>query len=139
MKLCGNKLFKKLNDGCVWEEKTAGYWRTEKDVSTIEENDDYYLLPFPVIHVVDGFDIFKHNEFLIKLMYVESKKAKSRNFKGFSKNRWDGSKNGTHEFTYNGWVWPCGYFTYLSQGVLPSRSFYKFITKDDCENLPTYL
>lgn len=124
----GQDTYDSLNEDCVAPEKTAGFWRQKPGVFGSGS------LPFPVALKLKSFDL---QLFLVMLAAVESK-AKKNHCKGCSTHRWDGSKNGSVDFQYNGWKWPSGYATYIQQGVLPSAAFYKFVMGYELEGLPPF-
>jgi len=125
-KYSGKDTYERLNSNCVVPEKTAGMWREKPRVTSKEQ------LPFPVALKLKTFDV---DAFLKKLSSVENK-AQCRHFKGWSTHRWDGSKNGSADYKYKGWVWPSGYRTYIEQGVLPSAAFFEFIMGHSLKGLP---
>ena len=130
----GMATYCKLNIGCAQQPKTAGFWRENEK---IKEGDRYpvgSLLPFPVMLKLEAYHL---DEFLTQLSKIE-RKARSKRFKGWSTNRWDGSSNGSSEFNYKGWRWPAGYRTYLEGGLLPSKTFFKFIMGYDLPGLQQF-
>lgn len=126
----GQRAWSRLNIGCQTQSKTAGFWR-----QTFEKSSPFLganSLPFPVRMKLETFE----KEAFLKQLTIEERKATKRPMKGWSTNRWDGSKNGSTEFQYKGWRWPCGYRTYIEGGVLPSAQFFKFIMGYDLAGLP---
>jgi hypothetical protein len=124
----GQRAWGRLNFGCQTQPKTAGFWRESIEKSTELGGS----LPFPVRMKLETFE----KEAFLKQLAIEERRATKRNMKGWSTNRWDGSKNGSAEFQYKGWRWPSGYKTYLEGGVLPSASFFKFIMGYELPGLP---
>lgn len=107
--------------------KVFGYWRMEplKEMSK---------LPFPVAVEVAGYDKTK---FMAALKTFMSECDVVAN-KGFSPNRWNGSKNGTREYFHpSGWRMPEGAVYYLSRGVPPTQEFYKAVTGKTNSKLPS--
>jgi hypothetical protein len=130
----GQKTWCKLNIGCYQEPKTAGFWRESAPFDPKERFPAGQRLPFPVRMKLETFDL---DAFLTKLEKVEAK-AHRNHFKGWSTNRWDGSQNGSCELKYKGWRWPVGYRTYIEGGLLPSKTFFKFIMGYELEGLPAF-
>lgn len=130
----GMKTWCKLNIGCYQAPKAAGFWRESAPFSEKDRYPAGQRLPFPVKLKLETFDL---DAFLKQLSKIESK-AQSAHYKGWSTNRWDGSRNGSSEFKYKGWRWPAGYRTYIERGVLPSKTFFKFIMGFDLEGLQAF-
>lgn len=66
-------------------------------------------------------------QFVAQLSRVEAK-ARKRGYKGSSKCRVCGQRNGSYEFDYRGWVWPEGLKHYIIEhNVKPSGRFIIFI------------
>ncbi len=66
-------------------------------------------------------------ELLTKLCKLESIASKRR-FKGSSKCRVCGQRNGSVEFTYKGWTWPSGFKHYIEDHwVRPSKDFISLV------------
>ncbi|MNQ80700.1 hypothetical protein D3C85_956910 [compost metagenome] len=125
----GLHVYNKMNKDCFWDEKRAGFWRMSMVIPTSGKK-----LPYPVVTTCFGY---KKAEFIFLLEELQAK-VKPHVFRGFAPNRWTGEFNGCAEFRVDGWHWPEGYITYLKEGVLPSRSFYQFVTGKDLKGLPTY-
>lgn len=124
----GLTTFNKLNKGCYWDNKRAGFWRPSAALLPGER------LPFPVITTCFGYS---KTAFIARLEEVQAD-LQPRVFRGMAKNRWTGEFNGCAEYRVDGWHWPEGYLTYLKAGVLPSGEFYQFVIGRHLKGLPTY-
>lgn len=124
----GKKWDNLINAGSRFPALKEGYWRAHLRRTPSDS------MPFPVKASVSGYN---KKEFVAAL---EAKQApmKLRTFRGYSPHRWSGLNNHNGEYTdrTTGWNWPQGYITYVQQGVLPSRAFYKYIMGRDNPSLP---
>lgn len=123
----GKEWFDKANGSSKRRAKVEGYWRTSL-------NKGLSSLPFPIPYKVKGFN---KASFIASLL-AKQKIAKLGESRGMSPDRWSGAKNGSKEYSLDGWSWPSGYIKYVRHDVPPSRAFYKFIMGKDLTTLPTY-
>lgn len=67
-------------------------------------------------------------DFLRVLSYVEQTHAAKKTYRGFSRCRVCGNRNGSEEFSLEGWTWPSGYSHYVKQhDHKPTKLFLAFI------------
>jgi len=63
-----------------------------------------------------------------KLLKAMEKVARCRGYKGSSKCRICGKRNGSMEYSYKGWTWPEGYMHYIrDHNVRPPLKFVAFV------------
>jgi len=126
-------LFFELNDDTSFPKisnkgvnfQTFGFWRPTPSKGAT---------PFPVAMKVPGYS---KTDFVKRLKAKEARASKWPE-RGFSPNRWDGTKNGiqTYYSASAKLLWPEGTMTYLKAGVPPSRAFYKFVMGKELAALP---
>ncbi len=104
-------------------DKRIGFWRKEVD------KDETGPLPFPHLSALKATDMF-----LKKVGYIQSRMSRLdgrvKCYKGTSRCRLCGDRNGSREYVLNGYVWPSGYLHYLEKhDIEPDKGFVNFISK----------
>jgi len=73
----------------------------------------------------------KDNIEFAKMLQALESKAKVKGFKGSSKCRICGCRNGSREYHYKGWLWPEGFIHYiLKHNVKPPEGFIRFVLRE---------
>lgn len=122
-----------LNFGCSFPEDTEGYWRHSPQKPAA---DVYEKLPWPVARDIPGYNPL---DFHKRMRDVENHSATERKvYRGMTMHRWHGGTLGNAEFWRGSFRWPDSYGNYISEGVPPSRHFFRFIMTEHAEIFPKH-
>ena len=102
--------------------KKVGYWYSKEEPK----------LPMPVQQGPDSeWVLAGRPAAFAKLLNIVERLARCRGFKGSSKCRICGKRNGSMEYSYKGWMWPEGYMHYIKDhNVRPPMRFVAFVVSE---------
>lgn len=127
----GRDWFDMLNVGCSFPESTEGYWRQSAARPPAEQ---FEKLPWPVAVEIRRFDPV---DFVQRLKELEAHSGTEKKvYRGCTTHRWTGDSLGNSEYWRGPFRWPNSYSVYLTEGVPPSKYFYRFVMLEHEEAFP---